>query len=75
METTFKAAQASFLDKLLNFVTIPDEGLMELADRFDENAIPLLSAGLITERHPDVGDETAHHCLPAKGHLQPYEEP
>ena len=26
LETTFKAAQASFLDKLHNFVTIPDEG-------------------------------------------------
>ena len=50
LETTFKASQASFLDKFHNFVTIPDEGLLELADRFDENAIPLLAARLITER-------------------------
>ena len=48
LETAFKASQASFLDKLHNFVTIPHEGLLELADRFNENSIPLLAAGLIT---------------------------
>ena len=50
LETTFKASQASFLDKLHNLITIQDEGLLELADRFDENAIPLLAGGLITKR-------------------------
>ena len=50
METTFKASQTSFLDKLHNSVIIPDKGLLELADRFDENAIPPLAVGLITER-------------------------
>ena len=49
LENTFQASQTCFLDKLHNFVTISVEGLLELADRFDECAIPLLHAKLIIE--------------------------
>ena len=47
---TFQSSQAAYLDDLRNFTTFPSEGLLDLATRFDNLAIPLLNSHLITER-------------------------
>ena len=47
---TFQSLQAAYLDDLNNFTTLPGEGLLDLATRFDNLAIPLLNAHLTTER-------------------------
>ena len=47
---TFQASQATYLDELKTFTAIAGEGVLETATRFDNMAIPLLSANLITER-------------------------
>ena len=46
----FQSSQAPYLDDLRNFTAFPSEGLLDLATRFDNLAIPLLNAHLITER-------------------------
>ena len=48
---TFQASQATYLDDLMTFSAIPGEGVLETATRFDNMAIPLLNANLITERY------------------------
>ena len=48
--TKSQASQTLFLDQLHNSFTIPSEGLLKLATRFDECALPLLRAHLATER-------------------------
>ena len=50
IEDTFQAASAIYLDDLKNFKPVPRETLLKLADRFDEVAQPLLTAGLMTSR-------------------------
>ena len=40
----------SYLDDVKNFTSLPGEGLLDLATRFDNLAIPLLNAHLTTER-------------------------
>ena len=47
---TFQSSQAAYLDELMNFTALPDEGLLDLATRFDNLANPLLDAHLTTER-------------------------
>ena len=47
---TFQSSQAAYLDDLRKFTALPDEGLLDLATRFDNLAIPLLNAHLTTER-------------------------
>ena len=47
---TFKSSQAAYLDDFRKFTAMPGEGLLDLATRFDNLAIPLLSAHLTTER-------------------------
>lgn len=50
VDETFQSSWASYLDDLRNFETILGEGMLELAIRFDGVALPVLNAGLITER-------------------------
>ena len=50
IQDTFQAASAVYLEDLKNFKPIPRETLLKLADRFDEAAQPLLTAGLMTSR-------------------------
>ena len=47
---TFQSSQAAYLDDLRNFIAFSGEGLLDLATRFDNLAIPLPNAHLITER-------------------------
>ena len=47
---TFQSSQAAYLDELRKFTAMPREGLLDLATRFDNLAIPLLSTHLTTER-------------------------
>ena len=47
---TFQSSQAAYLDDLCNFTAFPSQGMLDLATRFDNLAIPLLNAHLITER-------------------------
>ena len=46
---TLESSQAASLDDLRNFTAFPGEGLSDLATRFDNLAIPLLNAHLITK--------------------------
>ena len=48
---TFQSSQAAYLDDLRKFIALPGEGLLDLATRFDNLAIPLLNAHLTTERN------------------------
>ena len=48
IQKIFQAASAIYLDDLHAFTTKPRESLLQLADRFDEVAVPLLTAGLMT---------------------------
>ena len=50
IQDTFQAASAVYLDDLNAFKPHPLESLLKMADRFDEVAIPLLTAGLMTSR-------------------------
>ena len=50
IQETFQAASAVYLKDLNAFKPHPRESLLKLADRFDEVAIPLLTAGLMTSR-------------------------
>ena len=50
IQETFQAASAVYLEDLNAFKPFPRETLLKLADRFDEVAIPLLTAGLMTSR-------------------------
>ena len=50
IQETFQAASASYLEDQNAFTTSPRESLLQLADRFDEVALPLLTAGLMTTR-------------------------
>ena len=47
---TFESSQVAYLYDLVNFTSMPGEGLLDLATRFDNLAIPLLNAHLTTER-------------------------
>ena len=47
---TFQSSQAAYLDELKNFTALPGEGLLDLATRFDNLAIPLMNAHLTTDR-------------------------
>ena len=50
IKISFQSASASFFDDLRDFRAQPRESLVKLADRFDEVAEPLRSAGLMTTR-------------------------
>ena len=50
IKIAFQSASASFFDDLRDFRAQPRESLVKLADRFDEVAEPLRSAGLMTTR-------------------------
>ena len=50
IEETFQAASAVYLEDLHAFSALPRESLIKLADRFDEVALPLLTAGLMTSQ-------------------------
>ena len=50
IQDTFQATSAVYLEDLKNFKPIARETLLKLADRFDEVALPLLTAGLMTSR-------------------------
>ena len=50
IQETFQAASAIYLEDLNAVTTSPQELLLQLADRFDEVALPLLTAGLMTTR-------------------------
>ena len=50
IQDTFQAASAVYLEDLHSFHALPRESLIKLADRFDEVALPLLTAGLMTSR-------------------------
>ena len=52
---TFQSSQAAYLDDLRNFIALPSEELLDLATRFDNLAIPLLNAHLITKRDLALG--------------------
>ena len=47
---TFQSSQAAYLDDLRKFTAMQGDGLLDLATRFDNLAIPLLNAHLTTER-------------------------
>ena len=47
---TFQSLEAAYLGDIRNFTAMPGEGLLDLATRFDNLAIPLLIAHLTTER-------------------------
>ena len=50
IQETFQAASAVYLEDLHTFSALPRESLIKLADRFDEVALPLLIARLMTSR-------------------------
>ena len=50
IKISFQSASASFFDDLRDFRAQPRESFVKLADRFDEVAKPLRSAGLMTTR-------------------------
>ena len=50
IQETFQAASAVYLEDLHAFSAMPRESLIKLADIFDEVALPLLTAGLMTSR-------------------------
>ena len=50
IQDTFQAASAVYLGDLKNFKPVPRETVLKLADRFDEVAQPLLTAGLMTSK-------------------------
>ena len=50
IQETFQATSAVYLEDLNAFKPFPRETLLKLADRFDEVAIPLLTACLMTSR-------------------------
>ena len=50
IQETFQAASAVYLEDLHAFSALPRESLIKLADKFDEVALPLLTAGLMTSR-------------------------
>ena len=50
IQETFQAASAVYLEDLRSFAPLPRQSLIKMADRFDEVALPLLSAGLMTPR-------------------------
>ena len=50
IQETFQAASAVYLEDLHAFTPLPRESLIKMADRFDEVALPLLTAGLMTPR-------------------------
>ena len=51
VDTTFQAAQATYLRDLKEFKAMPRESLPQMAERYDEFAMPLLGAGLMTSRN------------------------
>ena len=50
IQETFQAASAVYLEDLQAFTALPRESLIKFADRFDEVALPLLTARLMTLR-------------------------
>ena len=48
IQETFQAASAVYLEDLDAFTPHPRESLLEMADGFDEVAVPLLTARLMT---------------------------
>ena len=50
IQETFQAASAVYLEDLNAFAPLARESLIKMADRFDEVALPLLTAGLMTSR-------------------------
>ena len=50
IQETFQAASAIYLEDLRSFTPLSRESLIKMADRFDEVALPLLTAGLMTPR-------------------------
>ena len=50
IQETFQAASAVYLEDLRSFTPLPRESLIKMADRFDEVALPLLTAKLMTPR-------------------------
>ena len=50
IRSAFQMASATFFEDLHAFRAHPRESLVKLADRFDEVAEPLLTAGLMTTR-------------------------
>ena len=51
MDSTFKAAQATYLQDLKSFKANPRESLLQMADIYDEVDMALLEAGLMTSRN------------------------
>ena len=50
IQVTFQAAPAVYLEDMHAFSALPRESLIKLTDWFDEVALPLLTAGLMTSR-------------------------
>ena len=51
VDSTFQAAQATYLQDLKAFKANPRESLLQMADRYDEFAMALLGASLMTSRN------------------------
>ena len=48
IQQTFQSAFAVYLEDLVAFIPHPRESLLKMADHFDEMAMPLLNAGLMS---------------------------
>ena len=51
VDSTFQAAQATYLQDLKAFKANPRKSLLHMADRYDESAMALLGASLMTSRN------------------------
>ena len=51
LDSTFQVAQATYLQDLKSFKANPRESLLQMADIYDEFAMALLGAGLMTSRN------------------------
>ena len=51
VDSTFQAAHATYLKDLKAFKAHPRELVLQMADRYDESAMALLGAGLMTSRN------------------------
>ena len=51
VDTTFQVAQATYLQDPKEFKAMPRESLLQMADRYNEFAMPLVGAGLMTSRN------------------------
>ena len=67
---TFQSSQAAYLDELKKFTALPSEGLLDLATRFDNLAIPLLNVHLTTERDLALVLRSTFRSSYARKHLR-----